>query len=98
MGKLWNSSEMCTADFPRGPQWNLTPDADGGHFGSMLLMPPILWLNFPFLLFVLPEIPPYIQILVSESASGEHQPKTNLSSVHEEDNVSPKQTPPAFKC
>lgn len=75
---------MCTADFPRGPQWNLTPDADGGHFGSMLLMPPVLWLNFPFLLFVLPGIPPYIQILVSESASGGHQPKTNLSSVRED--------------
>ena len=48
------------------------------------LMPPILCLNFPFLLSVPPGIPPYIQVLVSESASGERQPKTNLSSIRED--------------
>lgn len=47
-------------------------------------MPPILCLNFPLPLSVLPGIPPYIQILVSGSASGEHQPKTNLSSIPED--------------
>lgn len=48
------------------------------------LMPPILCLNFPLPLSVLPGIPPYIQILVSGSASGEHQPKTNLSPIPED--------------
>lgn len=62
----------------------ITPVAHGGHFGSVLLMLPILCLNFPYLLSVLPGIPPYIQILVSESASGERQPKTNLLSIRED--------------